>query len=389
MSSPRNFAVACPIRSVCDHHAKVFAELGRLQGHYLGTRRGAEGIPDSLSHRFPLVGLLSYAAARVVPSHAEAAKVACFPLFDQWANRKIPADTHVFSSYGYAVECFRKARATGAVTFMDGGNSHFTNYWKVVSDEHARWNCTLPPFPKLWYERGLRSLDLTDWVFSPSSYVTRSYLEQGFPENRILHLPYPVNLENFQPTPATEIPASPLRVICTGGVSLRKGFPYLLEAMRLIRKERDAVLMLTDIVHPTMFPILATYQDIPIEWSPMLPHTQLAARLKSAHVFALLSVEEGLARTALEAIACGVPAVLTPNTGTADFIKPGVNGEIVPIRDPYAAAEAIVACYERRQSGNQSPAATAIASALSFDQFRTRLLEHLRTIDAADQLESR
>jgi glycosyltransferase involved in cell wall biosynthesis len=383
MPTSRNFAVACSIRSVCDHHAKVFAEVGRLQGHYLGTRRGADGIPEELSHLFPLIGLVSYAAGRIIPSQAEAAKVACFPLFDRWASRKIPSGSHVFSSYGYAVECFRKARASGASTFMDGGNSHFAHYWKVVSEEHARWDCTLPPFPKPWYERGLRSLELTDWVFSPSSYVSQSYVEQGFPADRILHLPYPINLSHFSPEPVSDLPASPLRVVCTGGVSLRKGFPYLLEAMRIIRKERDAILMLTDIVHPSMLPILARYQDIPIEWSPMLPHEKLAARLKSAHVFALLSVEEGLARTALEAIACGVPAVLTPNTGTSDFIRPGVNGEIVPIRDANAAAEGIVRCYERRRQGGDAYDPTAIADNLSFERFRSRLLGHIERVDEA------
>ncbi len=382
MSSPRSFAVACPVRSVCDHHARVFAEMGRLQGHYLGTRRGAEGIPESLSNRFPLVGLLSYAAAKISPNYAEAAKVACFPLFDAWVKQQIPADTAVFSSYGYAVETFRKARATGGFTLLDGGNSHFAHYWRIVSEEHARWNCDLPPFPSQWYERGLRSLELTDWVFSPSSYVTRSFIEEGFPAERVLHLPYPVNLSHFSPEPNTDLPASPLRVVCTGGVTLRKGFPYLLEAMRIIRKERDAVLMLTNIVHPSMRPILANYQDIPIEWAPMLPHDKLAARLKSAHVFALLSVEEGLARTALEAMACGLPVVLTPNTGTSDFVQPGINGEVVPNRDAAAAAEAIVACYERRQAGNATPDTASIAGSLSFERFRERLLDHLQTIDA-------
>lgn len=376
------FAVAAPIRSVCDHHARVFAEQGRLQGHYLGTRRGAEGSPETLSHRFPLVGLISYAVAKTFPNYGEAAKVACFPLFDAWVKRQIPAGTHVFSSYGYAVETFRKARATGGMTILDGGNSHFAHYWKVISEEHARWGCDLPPFPKAWYDRGLRSIEVTDWVFSPSSYVTRSFIDQGFPEERILYLPYPVNLGHFSPEPAVELPSSPLRVVSTGGVSLRKGFPYLLEAMRLIRKERDAILMLTDIVHPSMKPVLAKYQDIPIEWAPMLPHDKLGARLKSAHVFALLSIEEGLARTALEAIACGIPAVLTPNTGTSDFIQPGVNGEVVPIRDAAAAAEAIVKCHERRNQGACSSNPSTLAVALSFEKFRSRLLEHLQTIDA-------
>lgn len=381
MSPALTIAVACPGRSVCDQHARVFAELGRLQGHYLGTRRPAEHIPEELSRRFPLIGMLSYATAKVVPNYGESARVACFPLFDSWVARQLAPGTAVLSSYGYVVEAFCKARETGGFTLLDGGNSHFAHYWRAVSEEHARWNCALPPFPRAWRDRGIRSIELTDWVFSPSSYVTRSFIGEGFPESRILHLPYPVDLAHFSPKPDVEVADTPLRVICTGAVSLRKGFPYLLEAMRLIRKEREAVLMLTNSVHPSMNAILAKYADIPIEWAPMLGHADLADRLRSAHVFSLLSVEEGLARTALEALACGIPAVLTPNTGTADFILPGVNGEIVPIRDPSAAAEAIVRSYERRILNGPQVVAPDMAASLSFGRFRERLIAHLKKID--------
>ncbi len=381
-SFKQSFAVACPVRSVCDHHAKVFAALGRLEGHYLGTRNGAKGIPDELSKRLPLVGLISYAFAKGLPNWGETAKVACFPLFDQWVKSKLPPQTGILSSYGYAVEAFRKARRTGGNTLLDGGNSHFANYWRTVSEEHARWGVDVPPFPRQWYSRGLETIELTDWVFSPSAYVTRSFVDEGFPADRLLNLPYPVDLKDFSPQPAVKIPAGPLRVICTGGVSLRKGFPYLLEAMRLIRKERDAVLMLSGGVHPSMEGLMSRYSDIPIDWSPYLDHEKLGQRLKSAHVFALLSVEEGLARTGLEAMACGLPVVLTPNTGVSDFVIPGVNGEVVPIRDPQAAADAIIRSYERRIAGTGF-SNEDLQRALSFETFAERLVGHLATIDAA------
>lgn len=381
MNSPLKFAVACPTRSVCDHHARVFASLGRLQGHYLGTRRGAPGIPENFSHRLPLIGLASYAVARTFPAKGEAAKVACFPFFDTWVKQRLPENTHIFSSYGYVVETFRKARDIGGMTLLDGGNSHFSHYWKLVSEEHSRWGVDVDPFPRKWYERGLRSIELTDWVFSPSSYVTRSFVELGFPEERILYLPYPIDFSNFSPEPHLQLPASPLKVVCTGDVSLRKGFPYLLEAMRLIRKERDAILLLTEGVHKSMRSLLERYPDIPIDWTPRLGHDRLGERIKSGHVFALLSIEEGLARTALEALACGVPVVVTPNTGVSDFVIPGKNGEVVPIRDAHAAAEAIVRCHDRSMAGHHF-ADDALISSLSFGAFEKRLINHLKTIDS-------
>ena len=380
MNRIQKIAVACPVRSVCDHHAKVFANLGRLQGHYLGTRNGADGVPPEFLHKLPLIGLISYAVARVVPDWGETAKVAYFPIFDHWVKAQIPEGTGIFSSYGYAVESFRKARKTGGMTLLDAGNSHPANFWKTVGDEHSRWGIDIDPYPRKWYESGLRSVELTDWIFSPSSYVTQSFIAEGFPSDRILHLPYPINLENFSPQPTVEISDSPIRVICTGGVSLRKGFPYLLEAMRLIRKERDAILMLSGSVNKDMRAIIAQYSDVPIDWAPYLSHDQLGKRLKSGHVFALVSLEEGLARTALEAMACGLPLVITPNTGVSDFVVPGVNGEIVPIRDPEATAAAIVRCYERRIAGdiflNQD-----LQRTLSFETFESRLICHLQTID--------
>ena len=381
MNPAQKFAVACPVRSVCEHHAEVFASLGRLQGHYLGTRNGAKGVPEEYSHRLPLVGLISYAAAKTWPAKTEAAFVACFPLFDHWVKTHIGPETGIFSSYGYAVESFRIARQTGGMTLLDAGNSHPRNFWNIVSDEHARWGVKDDPYPKKWYERGLRSVELTDWVFSPSSYVTNSFIAEGFPEERILYLPYPIDLQDFSPNPAEETPLSPLRVICTGGVSLRKGFPYLLEAMRIIRKNQDAILLLTEGVPASMRSLMNQYQDIPIDWAPRLPHNQLGKRLKSAHVFALLSLEDGFARTAAEAMACGIPVVITPNTGFSDFVIPGKNGEIVPNRDPQAAAEAIIKCYNRQISGINF-VDSSLTRSLSFETFQNRLVGHLQIIDA-------
>ena len=104
---------------------------------------------------------------------------------------------------------------------------------------------------------------------------------------------------------------------------------------------------------------------MPIEWSPPLPHDLLAERLRSADVFALLSLEEGLSRTATEALAFGLPAVVSRHTGANDFIKSGINGEIVPICDAAAAAEAILRCAQITAGGGTS-LCSSILEELSF-----------------------
>src|SRR5204862_3830268 len=133
-------------------------------------------------------------------------------------------------------------------------------------------------------------------------------------------------------------------------------------------KHPSARLLLTRIVQDDVKPVLQKYSDLPIEWSPALPHGQLAERLHGADVFVLPSLEEGLARTACEAMACGLQVVLTPNTGANDFVQSGVNGEVVPIRDLRATAEAILKCWKRVQAG-QGPAIANATKQLPFDNF--------------------
>jgi glycosyltransferase involved in cell wall biosynthesis len=266
-----------------------------------------------------------------------------------------PGD-NIVASYAQANSCFRWARRNGGKTFLDGGNSHPDNFWEILSEEHKRWKCPVPPVPKFYIERARRMMDDVDFVLSPSRFVSESFLSRGFSGRQILPVTYAVDLSTFTPRSEERPKNRPLTIVNTGSLSLRKGTPYLLEAFRLIRRQvPDARLLLTDLVSDSMKPLMAHYADLPIEWSAGLPHAALAERLRSADLFVLPSLEEGLARTALEAMACGLPTILTPNTGTAQFVEAEINGSVVPIRDPQAIAHRALAWWDRIRSCYRVP----------------------------------
>jgi glycosyltransferase involved in cell wall biosynthesis len=56
--------------------------------------------------------------------------------------------------------------------------------------------------------------------------------------------------------------------------------------------------------------------------------------MSSSHVMVLPSIEEGLALVLGQAMACGCPVIASTNTGAEDLFSDGVEGFIVPIRDP-------------------------------------------------------
>jgi glycosyltransferase involved in cell wall biosynthesis len=59
-----------------------------------------------------------------------------------------------------------------------------------------------------------------------------------------------------------------------------------------------------------------------------VPREQIAQRYASAHVFALPSYNEGMSVALLEAMASGLPVVVTPTGGTPELVEPGINGFI-------------------------------------------------------------
>jgi len=385
-NADNHFVVATPARSVCDDNAHVLEHHGRLRFLVLGTRRGTAGVTPERTRLNPRIGLAAWAAAQILPSfQAESFRQRLHPWFDAWVKKQLQPGNHIISSYGYANECFKFVRAHGGRTFLDAGNSHPENFWSIISEEHRRWNCHFPPVARHHYERSLAMMEHVDFVLSPSLFVTKSFLERGFQPEQILKNIYPVDLSCFSPAREPRPASRPLTLISTGSLSLRKGTPYLLEAFRLVRKKiPNARLLLTDSVMDNVKPALAANADLPVEWCPSLPHPQLAERLRGADIFALPSLEDGFARTVTEALACGLPVILTPNTGASDLIQSGTNGEIVPIRDPQAIADAVFNWADKILTPGWQPRMLVDANQLSFEHFENTFIGQLKQLGLAN-----
>jgi glycosyltransferase involved in cell wall biosynthesis len=383
---PSQFVVATPGRSVCDDNARALEKIGRLRFIALGTRRGTAGIPLDRTRLYPAFGLATFITAKMLSGYqSESFRFGMLPWFDRWVKKQLVAGDHIISSYGYANECFKWVRAHGGKTFVDAGNSHIDNFWEIISEEHRRWHCSAPPFSPRWLERSRMTLAHTDFVLSPSSYVTNSFLTRGFKPEQILKNVYPVNLSLFKPRNGPRPKNQPLTLINTGALSLRKGTPYLLEAFRIIRRHHPAArLLLTQQIRDEIRPILGQYSDLPIEWAAGLPHAQLAERLRNADIFVLPSLEEGLVRTACEAMACGLPAILTPHTGANDFVRPGINGEVVPLRNPQATADAVLKWAEIVMKPDYQPRVMIDPEPLTFEHFEKTFTSQLADLGLVD-----
>ena len=78
-----------------------------------------------------------------------------------------------------------------------------------------------------------------------------------------------------------------------------------------------------------------------IEYVPQARAEEYAERMLEAAVYVVPSLFEGTPLAMMEAMATGLPAVGTATCGMKDVIKDGINGLLVPVRDPAALAAAL------------------------------------------------
>jgi len=102
----------------------------------------------------------------------------------------------------------------------------------------------------------------------------------------------------------------------------------------------------------------------------------------ASDVFVLSSLSEGLPMSVLEAMAAGLPLVLTRVGGTPELVTEGENGRLVPPGDPVALADAIDGLARdvalRRAFGAASRERVEETFALSrFQEEHVKLYEHL------------
>ena len=96
-------------------------------------------------------------------------------------------------------------------------------------------------------------------------------------------------------------------------------------------------------------------------------------------MFVLPSLAEGSAEATYEALAAGVPVVTTRAAGSV--VRDGIDGRIVPERDPVALADAIAEIVEDRDKrARMSEAARERARDYTWERYGERLVGALQTL---------
>jgi alpha-maltose-1-phosphate synthase len=316
------------------------------------SRRAFEDIPLPLQHSVqPIRELLRLVTVDLNPAWLPQplkhflSWYAIYQRFDHRVSRRINQIDHLSSVYCYedaSLQTFQQAKCLGLSCIYDLP----IGYWRAAqqifleeADRKPEWASTIPGLtdqPRKLAHKD-EELQLADLVVVPSQFV-RSTLTRHAPwlaPSQIAVVPFgSPRCRPIQQQPATS--NGPLKVLYVGSLGQRKGLAYLLEAVDLLGASVSLTLIGRPLSHDCA-PLRAAMQKH--RWIRTLPHQAILEQMSQHDVLVLPSLFEGYALVISEALSQGLAVIATPNSGATESVRDGIEGFIVPIRDPDAIAD--------------------------------------------------
>lgn len=278
-------------------------------------------------------------------------------LFDRAVALQLAGEIDTFTGFGgQSLRCFARARKLGVSRLeLVSATSHVDN----VACQHAK-ALSLHRLEASWLHaaqrrKTRREYAAADRIWVTSEYARRSFLDAGVP-------PAKLKRAALQPHPRF-VPAvsrpddDTFRIVYTGSLTVVKGLPLLRQAFEKLRIPRMELTLVGGWASRGMRRYFEAWQGrdgrLRILPGDPLPH------LQRADVYVHPSWDDGWAYAPMEALACGVPVIVTKNTGMAETVREGVNGYVVPTGE----WEALLARLEQLHRAPLRSTATLVQTA--------------------------
>lgn len=287
-------------------------------------------------------GIAARAAGRLVRRSPSWRIWAASAAFDAAAAGRLHGTGHVIAFSGQGRDQLRRAAGLGCQSRgLVAPTSHLAGVDERYREAVSRYRIEGSWTPRL-LRRSLEEYERAERIYVATRYVFESFAERGVPEERLALLPL-TPAERFAPAGAQN--DSPLfEILYVGSLSVVKGVPLLLEAFSRQTGDELRLILLGGWESRGMRRHIerARAADPRIEvhlGGDPLEH------LRSARLYVHPSYEDGFSYSCAEALACGVPVILSANTGAKELLVPGRSGVIAPTGDLEWLTEALGAAH--------------------------------------------
>jgi glycosyltransferase involved in cell wall biosynthesis len=304
-----------------------------------------------------------------------------------WFDRRAARLVHrlrpraVIAAESCALLAFHAAAAVGAVRILDqviGFEGHGAQLMREEIGRRPELASSVDIPRDAMIERCRAEALQADRILAPSTYVHDTLTGIGVDAARIALVPYGADVARFSP-PAQPRGSRPFRVLFAGQIGARKGVAYLMEGFgRAALPDAELILAGPVLGDPAWLQRHAgRFRHV-----AQVPHGEVHRLYHDADIYVYPSLHEGSSVSILEAMACGLPVVTTPNSGSV--ITDGIEGFVVPIRDAAALAECIGRLHaDPALRTRMGAAARATALAHGLARYEADLAREVRAAIAA------
>ena len=220
------------------------------------------------------------------------------------------------------------------------------------------------------HDRRLRDIERADRILVPSEHIAETLVRYGTARERISVIPYAADTRRFRPLPGKR-PTEACTFLFAGGITQRKGIKYLLEAWRLVRRPGWKLQLLGAL--PNHLGPLAGFLG-EVDHLGRVAHSDMPSRMAAADVFVFPSLFEGSAVVTYEALACGLPSLVTAESGSV--ARDEIDGFVITAGD----VEALASGMERLGNDPELRASMALsararAEAFDWPRYHASLVE--------------
>lgn len=304
-------------------------------------------------------------------------------LFDRWVAWKLrKSQSKIFIGWsGMSLHSIRAAKKRGMITIVERGSSHILTQNNILHEEYKRFNKNFSINASL-IKRELREYEEADYIAVPSYFVRDSFIEHGVSADKLFLNSF--GASSYFKSPRTpKDPNDKFRIVYLGTLSIRKGLIYFFEGLRKLQIPKEAFeVLLIGRVDREVEEIVSRYRDDNWRVVGHVDHYQLPEMLRTCDVGVQPSLEEGLSMVIPQMMACGVPVIITPNTGGQNIIQDGVDGFVVPIRNADAIREKIEWLFYHRDELDvaKQKASSSILDHFTWDAYGDRYRDFVRKL---------
>lgn len=374
--------------------ALALHEVGLLAGYWTGVPTHSNYVARPLrliADRFNKNEMLSLPEDRVrhclvsTLTHKTTARILPEPFavkwahrgnawFDRWAAKRIPRQKlrAVICYENSALETFNAAKKRGVITILDAASLHHTwqdRFYRYIETEDAHLSIT---------QRKDQEVALADHVLTASEIARMSYLAAGVQPERVTSVPLGCDLACFKNVTRKPEPQDRFTFVFAGYASPRKGIDVLLSASGELHKQGVCHrLLLAGGVSPSF----AWHGYSHVEHKGRMSQRELADVFRESDCLVLPSRHESFGMVVVEAMATGLPVIVSDRVGAKEALEEGKNGWIVPANDVKTLTDRMRWCINNPEALKAAGTRAAIAAQkYSWGAYHTRVVQLIRDI---------